>query len=306
MYDIINFMISLDYVPVKFKLNFMNNIDTRKEPPFAFVLRSVLGYNLRSMCCIAHGSECASCQYNQTCAYAFIFETILPLSNKIKPGTNRASHPFIFSNSKPEQSEFTITLLGRAIDYLPYIYAAFVRAGKYGLFKSRTQYSIEDLLISEKSILIDEQNIDMNFDRFEWSISGIKTNPAEILVELKTPLRFKTKGKYISDFTADDFMMCLYRRMKTVCMLYGNFDDATDYIPQQDKIKIVERNLHWQDYTHYSSRQKSAMELGGVTGTFKLIGQFSDFEIAMLDFAKLFNAGKNTNFGLGQLDYWMK
>lgn len=300
-------MISLNYVPVKFKLNFMENIAARNEPPLAFVLRSVLGYNLRSMCCIAHGAECATCQYNQTCAYAFIFETILPYSNKIQPGTNRASHPFIFSNSNIEQSEFTITLLGRAIDYLPYIYAAFVRAEKYGLFKSRTPYTVEDILISGKSILIDEQNIDMSFDRYEWTNSEIKANPTEVLVELKTPLRFKTKGKYISDFSADDFMMCLYRRLKTVCMLYGNFDEAAaDYVPQKDKIRIVERNLHWQDYTHYSSRQKSVMELGGVTGTFKLTGDFSDFEIALLDFAKIFNAGKNTNFGLGQLDYWIK
>ena len=48
------------------------------------------------------------------------------------------------------------------------------------------------------------------------------------------------------------------------------------------------------------------MELGGVTGTFKLAGHFSCVDAGLLDFARIANAGKNTNFGLGQLDFWAK
>lgn len=48
------------------------------------------------------------------------------------------------------------------------------------------------------------------------------------------------------------------------------------------------------------------MELGGVIGTFKLKGSFNDFELALLNLAKISNAGKNTVFGLGQIDYWEK
>lgn len=298
--------IALSYVSAKFYLHYEQAIDIKKNPPLLFVLRSVLGYNLRSITCIAHKNTCQDCMYNQTCAYSYLFETIIPQENKIHSGTNRASHPFVLTNCSNDYKEFTITLLGKAVDYLPYIYASFVRAGKYGLFKDRVPYTIENVMISGKSILIDEQTIDMSFDRNEWTINGIKANPAEILVELKTPLRFKTKGKYSSDFSAEDFLLCLYRRMKTLCLLYGDFDETNSYIPQKDKIKVAEKNLKWKDNAHYSSRQKSVMELGGVTGTFKLEGEFSDFEIAMLDFAKLFNAGKNTNFGLGQLDYWIK
>ena len=46
------------------------------------------------------------------------------------------------------------------------------------------------------------------------------------------------------------------------------------------------------------------MQLGGVIGTFKLKGRFSDFDLALLDFARIVNAGKNPNFGLGQIDFW--
>ncbi len=43
-----------------------------------------------------------------------------------------------------------------------------------------------------------------------------------------------------------------------------------------------------------------------VTGTFKLAGHFSCVDAGLLDFARIANAGKNTNFGLGQLDFWAK
>ena len=48
------------------------------------------------------------------------------------------------------------------------------------------------------------------------------------------------------------------------------------------------------------------MELGGSMGSFKMKGVFSNFEISLLELAKIAGAGKNTNFGLGQLDYWVR
>ena len=48
------------------------------------------------------------------------------------------------------------------------------------------------------------------------------------------------------------------------------------------------------------------MELGGATGNLKIYGYFTPFELALLKFNKIANAGKNTNFGLGQLDYWKR
>ena len=43
-----------------------------------------------------------------------------------------------------------------------------------------------------------------------------------------------------------------------------------------------------------------------VTGTFKLAGHFSCVGAEILDFSCIANTGKNTNFGLGQLDFRAK
>ncbi len=329
----------LTYIQAEFYLKFLTPVYADTSP--LFVLRSVLGKNLRSMCCISRKSKCAECQFSRTCVYAFLFETILSSDNDALPGRNRASHPYSFSSSLGRTDgkllknySFKMTLFGRAAEYLPYIYAAFVRSGQNGLFKSRAPFKIESVLTDGRNILIDENHLDMNFSSSEWSCDfsgfrkdggllcsarndgaqtnrndggGVK-NASEILVNLKSPLRFKVEGRYTADFTSQEFMSCLFRRAKTLCSLYGDISEEEKSLWSLpcENISMNERNLRWIDIRHYSARQKSAMDLGGAVGTFKMRGTFSDAERSLLKLAEVAGAGKNTNFGLGQLDCWEK
>lgn len=304
----------LTYLPISFHIKFTAPTLVDVNP--LFILRSMLGKNLRSMCCISKQSTCPSCMYNKTCAYAYIFETILMQENNVLPGTNRASHPFSFSKKEQQKENpltefnFTITLFGKAIEYLPYVYAAFVRSGKDGIFKNRTSFEITNVVANGKNIFIDENHIDTNIEPLEWNFNfdseSTKNKNYEVLVDLQSPLRFKFNGKYGIDFSAQEFMKCLYRRAKTLCILYGKFESNFENYKSSDTIEITEKNLRWIDYNHYSARQKDSFSLGGAKGSFKLVGQFTDFELALFELNKIANAGKNTNFGLGQIDFWIR
>lgn len=332
-------MVKVNFLRLDFSLKFAEPCLADTNP--LFILRSMLGKNLRSMCCISKRSaSCADCQFFRTCAYAFLFETILPAGNSALPGRSRASHPFSLSSkiqfknyrNPLDEYPFAITLFGKAADYLPYIYAAFVRSGQNGLFKSRTQFKVESVSLNGKNILIDENHLDLDFAADEWkcgfadgrhveksetshngeilrSVQNDKIcvqNDSEILVSLKSPLRFKVQGKYTADFSAEDFMNCIFRRARTLCSLYGEISEEEKNLWKISAggIQITERNLRWEDERHYSSRQKTAMDLGGVSGTFKMEGNFTQEERALLDFAESAGAGKNTNFGLGQVEVW--
>ena len=305
-----NNTMTLSYLPVRFHIKFA--APAYSDTPPLFILRSLLGKNLRSMSCIARQNKCPDCMYNKTCAYAFLFETILPTENDVAPGRDRASHPFAFtdgklaSNEKLDEYDFTITLLGKAVEYLPYIYASFVRAGAEGIFRKRTPFEITKVCVGEKNILIDSDHIDTFTPAILWKFKeDLSAKNGEVLVDLRSPLRFKYGGKYGMDFSAQDFMSCLFRRMKTLCALYGSVDSELEYRTGEE-IGIADKRLEWQDNKHYSARQKKEMSLGGVSGTFKLQGTFTAMEQNLLEFSKLFNAGKNTNFGLGQFDFWKK
>ena len=254
---------------------------------------------------------CPECIYNKSCAYAYIFETILPQENTLLPGTNRASHPYSFSSNIQgkifSEYSFTVTLLGKAIEFFPYIYASIARTGKDGLFKNRMRFTVTDVTVNGESIFINENTIRTDTLPYEWfSGSCADRIKKEILVELKSPLRFKTKGKYTHDFSAQDFMKCLYRRARTLCGLYGSLDDDIEYYEPDVNLQITDKNVRWIGYNHYSARQKNAMELGGAVGSFKMSGNFTDFELALFEINKIANAGKNTNFGLGQIDFWVR
>jgi hypothetical protein len=85
--------VKLLYKKIDFTLTFAQTL--RFPMPPAFVLRSVIGYHLRGMCCITHSSTCVDCAFRDTCAYGFAFESIVPQGNMIIAGRNRISHPVI-------------------------------------------------------------------------------------------------------------------------------------------------------------------------------------------------------------------
>jgi hypothetical protein len=45
------------------------------------------------------------------------------------------------------------------------------------------------------------------------------------------------------------------------------------------------------------------MELGGISGSFRMHGKFSPQDISLLELNRICSAGKNTNFGLGKMDF---
>ncbi len=149
----------------------------------------------------------------------------------------------------------------------------------------------------------------MELEPKKWNSGGTKkTENCEILIELNSPLRFKFGGRYGIDFTVQDFMSCLFRRVRTLCSLYGEISEEEKlmkYIPSEE-LHFDDKKIRWIDFNHYSARQKNAMELGGSIGTLKMSGNLSEFELSLLELNKIAGAGKNTNFGLGQIDYWKK
>jgi hypothetical protein len=240
-----------------------------------------------------------------------MFETIMDKDNVVTKGRDRASHPFVLAlnntlENATEHLDFTITLVGKSVEYAPYIYAAFIRAGGWGVLRDRVPFQIESVKSQGKNLLDGQANFNFTDSVRLWKpkfdMSQASTH-GEVLVDLVTPLRFKTQGRYREDFDANEFMACLRRRTSTMCSLYGE-GLHEEWNETGSQLQMEKRTLRWKDMKHYSARQHNSMVLGGVVGEFILSGQFSSTELAMLDFANLFHAGKNTSFGLGRVSVW--
>ena len=296
----------IEYIDVEFDIEF--------EKPFLFftfpsiVFRSILGSQLYTIACIARKNTCKTCQFNKSCIYAIIFETIIDKNTLFLSGRDKGSHPFrIKVNSFEADKPFlhfslTLQLYGFAIQYLPYIFYALQKAGEKGLFKQRAVYKIKQVRIKNENILKKDGSISMEFSSNCWNaVQNDNIKEMQKTIIIKSPLRFKTGGRYKKLFTAQEFLLCVYRRFVTICSLYGRYECEKSYIPSAN-LKIETAELEWKDYIYHSYRQKKIIKLGGLMGEFTITGAFGLYEQIFLDFAHIFGAGKNTNFGLGSIE----
>ncbi|MDR2580742.1 MAG: CRISPR system precrRNA processing endoribonuclease RAMP protein Cas6 [Fibromonadaceae bacterium] len=253
--------------------------------PVPFIFRSILGFNLRKLVCVAKSAECKNCLYKESCVYSLAFDEA-----EIHP-TILTAEPFFNEKTLIENVELSIIFLGKFAKYADYYLQALKRGAKSGILRERIPYKIE----------IEQCKIENGNWNVELCSSNFVSQPQTFKFELLTPFRFKAMGKYNLQFTELDFILCLHRRCQKLCSLYGknNFKDKYFF---ENKWKIIERDLKWQKLERWSSRQKQVMPLGGIIGDLTLQGEFTEYELALFQFARLFNVGKNTNFGMGNLN----
>jgi len=320
----------LRYRQIQHHIEFEKPVSFPTLPTFLF--RSILGKELRRLVCIFRGRPCGECGLKFTCAYSWMFETPIEKESPVLEGRDRASHPFLLATDALVRKEvqeitLTITVMGKAIEYYPYLFYALKRAGEIGILRERIPFEIKNILCEGKSILQKADSIHPSWGIKQWTlrpeqkgpldvsiqnIQSITSKPTEatVFVQIDSPLRLRVDGKYTSQFTSEQFLASLYRRAMVLCSLYGSqcseSSSGNGLVQVQtppvlsENLRIVSRNLRWEDQTYYSSRQRKALALGGVMGDFILKGNLKLIEQSLLTFGELFHVGKNTAFGLGR------
>lgn len=286
------------YLPVNFKLEF-------EKPAFVdnhiqMVIRSLIGKNLKSMSCSFEKVVCNNCLVAESCIYAKLFETVVEKKSAPIKGTNRASHPYAVTKSddvklysKIKSYNFQITFFGSDCESnFTYISAALKKAGFDGMFKERVKFSIEYSFVQNE---IDNSQKIYFFDDKNFTGKG---GFRRLEVSLDSPLRFQIDGKYAADFSSLEFFRCLNRRYRIMMSLYGSENFLYEGI-ENTKTRIIQKDLRWVRRNRYSARQAKQMKFDGLCGTFILAGDFSDYELMLLKFAEIANAGKSSNFGCG-------
>ena len=272
----------------------------------AFLLRSVLGKELKSFSCVLRRRKCEECPLKFQCAYSYIFESPISKDNEFLKGRDKVSHPFtIFcredAGKKLDSLSFSLTLFGRGIDYFPYIFYAFKKGGESGLFRRKTKYDIVSIFADGKMVNDGESEELEIPDSKNWELST-ETNEIykKIKLNVDSPLRLKVNGNYTDKITYRDFLYSAARRAEILSAKYGINNADTQLIKNLSE-KSEDICLYWKDYDRYSARQKQKMKLGGCLGTMDIEGNFNSHELSLLNFCEIFGLGKNTGFGFGKI-----
>lgn len=279
------------------------------------MLRGSLGTFLKKTCCTVRRNSCDDCMLAQNCAFPLLFigkptegggqPATLPPPYCIEPcDTGKTAY------EAGESFSFSLTLFSYAVGYLPYFVHAFILAGKNGMGKTldegRGSFELEDILYNGRSIFRREnQKLDIPEGEElllpQWSTASAGTG--SLLVHLKTPCRFKSDNRLAAELPFRLLFNLVVRRIRTLWALDGEnvkFDGFSAMLDRADEVETVETCLFWKDWTRYSSRQKSSMQLGGLQGSVRYRGDLAAF-LPFFALAESLHIGKQTSFGLGQI-----
>ncbi|MCA1933740.1 MAG: CRISPR-associated protein Cas6, partial [Calditerrivibrio sp.] len=180
----------IEYNNFDFELEFEEEVFTDKYP--AFVLRSILGNELKKFSCILKNKNCEECPLKFQCAYSFVFETPIKKENEVLMGRDKATHPFTIHsmvdiNKNIKYLNFSLSLFGRGIEYFPYIYYSFMRAAENGMFRQRIPYKINRIM-SDNFVVNDGGSEVLNLpERKLWTLDReIQTSKKKIKIDLLT------------------------------------------------------------------------------------------------------------------------
>jgi hypothetical protein len=225
-------------------------------------------------------------------------------------------HPFILDSGEPARARASTTavqslrlgLFGQANRHLSTIVFALSRAAAEGIGKGRMPL---DLIAV---------NQNMNWDDATWSriytpdeslnahtpdVPAIPTITGPVTVTFKTPLRLMRENKCVEPdtFSFHDLFGNLLRRLSMLTYFYGETALETDFAALNHHARAVvcrARNLHWYNWTRYSSRQQGRIGMGGLMGSITLdstdIAPFWPY----LWLGQWTHAGKGTSMGLGR------
>lgn len=275
-------------------------------------LRGAWGSALRAASCMTRQPACEGCPLIATCPYAAIFETRPP-----RDGTpslqdfSQVPKPYVIEppamgecDYRPgERLAFHIVLAGHALDQLPLVLWAHVKAFRRGVGRGDGTAEIVRVVHEGQAETVILEGPEDSILEHETAVPPALTFHDAVTLRFHTPLRLQTNGRRATaeEYTARRLLMALVRRIALLCEFHGPGRLDLDFSGLARLAESIEsrKRLTWQDWTRYSSRQKQKMDLGGVVGEWTLAGDLSPFA-PFLHLGQWLHVGKETTFGMGR------
>jgi CRISPR-associated endoribonuclease Cas6 len=272
--------------------------------------RGAFGHALKKTVCVVRGTPCNQCLLKSACAYSYVFETPPPADSEKMRKYTAAPHPFVLQFPRTASASgsayaLDVILLGHGQRYLPYIVHALKMAGNDGIGGHQQIFSLQT--IDDISPDGQAETIYRHGELKSLQPAGLPAIPAmpdQIEIAFHTPLRIKQDSKNLAarQFNFGAFFGNLLRRISMISYFHTDTPLETDFAALTAKARTVQfasQQLSWYDWTRYSSRQQTEMNMGGLVGSVHLEMQGLDDFWPYLWLGQWTHAGKGTSMGMG-------
>lgn len=306
-------------------------------PPYkGSTLRGGFGNAFKKIICALKEKDCPDCILKEQCVYSYIFETPPPAGAKVMRKYPAVPHPFIIEppmerrrGYKPgDEMAFGLTLIGKAIDYLPYFIYTFDELGNIGIGKGRGKYKLK--AVSRKKVnpsptahcrafpseggdtrIYDSETRKLepfNAEELTVDIEPRGDGNAQTTVltlNFLSPTRINYKEHITCDLEFHVLIRQLLRRISMLSYFHCGIDtsgwDFKGCIDKAKNVSVKKRNLRWYDWQRYSTRQDQRIDMGGFVGEIAFEGNMAPF-LPLLRAGEILHVGKGATFGLGRYE----
>ncbi len=271
--------------------------------------RGAFGHALKRTVCVVRNTPCQKCLLKQACAYSYIFETPPPADTEKMRKYTAIPHPFVFrfTAAKSSTQEFSVdmNLFGHGQRFFPYIIHAMHMAGQDGIGGNRQPFRLNrvDAIDFQGQPITVYQEAELR-NQPPLQIPPLPEMPEKINITFHSPVRIKQDNKNLGDnhFNFGVLFGSLLRRISMICYFHTDTPLETDFAglaAAARNIQFSAQNLHWYDWTRYSSRQQTEMQMGGLLGTVSLNMQGLEDFWPYLWLGQWTHVGKGTSMGMG-------
>ncbi|MBI5194798.1 MAG: CRISPR system precrRNA processing endoribonuclease RAMP protein Cas6 [Nitrospirae bacterium] len=298
-------------------------------------LRGGFGNAFKKVVCAIKSKECKNCLLSQKCIYSYVFETPLPSDTKIMRKYTSAPHPFIIEPPPEKKRGYTpkdeitfgLTLMGKALDYLPYFIYTFDELGKMGIGKGRGKYELKAVKSLELGVMSEGKEYTNNvipakvgihiyssdtktlkpfkssFLPLSFDSEPVTQNSERLTLSFLTPTRIIYDSHLTLDLEFHILIRQLLRRLSLLSYFHCGIDtsdwDFKGIIEKAKDVKVHKQELKWHDWERYSARQDTRMTMGGFVGKITFEGNLEPF-MPLIKAGEILHVGKGTGFGLGK------
>lgn len=291
-------------------------LDPLRLPPYAgSTWRGLLGHGLRQAACVTRARTCDGCLLASHCVYPRVFEPPAPPGDA---GRRYAAppRPYVLDLDPQAPRDYApdapltlgLTLLGEAIRQTPYLIHALQQAGQRGLGREQARFALTCLEQETAPGSGDWRLVyaaaEHRYTPLPAATSAPPPAPSRVGLHLVTPLRLKRQGHLLGPqhFTPQELVFNLLGRLRLLAAHHGGDPAGWDWdrlMAATATLTLDHPHLHWHEWTRYSSRQDTLMELGGLLGDGELAGPGLGELWPLLWQGQWVHAGKGTTFGLG-------
>jgi len=296
------------------------------------LLRGQFGAALRNVACMTRQPTCPGCPLLQTCPYTRVFEAPPPPKGQhALQDFSRIPNPYVMEPPTPgarivdadSELVFHLVLIGHAIDQLALIIFALQRALNQGLTRQRVPADLLQVdwvdqhteahqiwCHSQPTLVAHAAQVTRSATNTIAACARPTVSPgrndAQVTLQVHTPLRLQQQGQPlgVGQLTPRALVAALARRAALLMEFHAGqsgWGEAARHITHLSETLTDDRDLHWQDWTRYSSRQQQEMTLGGVLGRWTLHGRPEALAALWpwLWLGQWLHVGKNATMGLG-------